>query len=369
MSPSNIENKIVQYGLSEVYSASSPVVDIVFVHGLNGHPYKTWATTKPDVFWPADLLPNALEDQRVRILTYGYDANVGTFTDGASKDKIHNHAEHLAGHLVANRSLRKATERPIIFVCHSLGGLVVKRCLIYCKNVRNIKIEKLRSIYVSTYGILFLGTPHNGSDLAKWGIMLQSICHAVFPKKVFDSSSQLIKALETNNETLQNINRLFIEIIGRYRIYFFHESKPMDLKGTRDFVVDEDSAAPVIEGVERMGIERDHSHMCKFESENAPGYTIVAEAVQRYSEDAGRLIETRWSEERRIRDLERRQAGLEVLGDSMSSELFNTGHLAITPANQASGHTSLGGHLKSLPEPFSNVEYEVEEVLDRPKMV
>ena len=79
---------------------------IIFVHGLNGHPYHTWATHKPsETFWPTDLLPQVLE--RVRILTYGYDANVGAFTDGASKDKIHNHAEHLAGRLVANRSVRE----------------------------------------------------------------------------------------------------------------------------------------------------------------------------------------------------------------------------------------------------------------------
>jgi hypothetical protein len=96
---------IQQYGLTEVYSATNPLVDIVFVHGLNGHPHNTWSTTKPDVFWPADLLPAALEDQRPRILTYGYDANVTAFTDGVSKDKIHNHAEHLASRLVANRSV------------------------------------------------------------------------------------------------------------------------------------------------------------------------------------------------------------------------------------------------------------------------
>ena len=76
------------------------------VHGLNGHPYNTWATATPDVFWPTDLLPQALEEEQVRILTYGYDANVSAFTDGTSKDKIHNHAEHLAAQLAANRGVR-----------------------------------------------------------------------------------------------------------------------------------------------------------------------------------------------------------------------------------------------------------------------
>lgn len=99
----------------------------------------------------------------------------------------------------------------------------------------------------------------------------------------------------------------------------------MDLKGTRDFVVDEDSAAPVIEGVERMGIERDHTHMCKFEDESAPGYDVVAEAIQRYTEEASPTILKRWIEEKRIREVERREAAEEILGGmSLPSSLPQT---------------------------------------------
>jgi hypothetical protein len=189
-------------------------------------------------------------------------------------------------------------------VCHSLGGLVVKRALIYCRSQSDKKLAHLRSVYVSTYGILFLGTPHNGSDIAKWGTMLESICSTVLPKKFFDSSPQLVESLKTNNETLQNINRLFVDFIERFHIYFFHEAKPTDLKGTRKFIVDEDSAAPTISGVERMGIEADHSHMCKFESENSPGYESVYDAIDRYSREAPSTVQHRWAEEKEIRKLE-----------------------------------------------------------------
>lgn len=366
MSNVPLSERVVQFGLTKVWSPPEPLVDIVFVHGLNGHPYNTWSTHNPEIFWPTDLLPAALEDQRCRILTYGYDAQVTAFTDGASKDKIHNHAEHLASRLVANRSLKKALERPIIFVCHSLGGLVVKRCLIHSKNVRHAHTERQRSIFVSTYGVLFLGTPHNGSDIAKWGSLLERISHAVLPKKFMDSQPQLVKALKTDNETLLNINRLFIEIIGRFHIYFFHESKPMDFKGTRMMIVEEGSAAPVIEGVERMGIERDHSHMCKFETDNAPGYEVVAEALQRYAQDAPSLISTRWEEERRIRDLEKREAARELLRDSGSA--FN-----LTPQSesaQASQANSVGNSMGAAPPPkalesrHSPHPYEVEEFED-----
>ncbi|KAL1853436.1 hypothetical protein Plec18170_005433 [Paecilomyces lecythidis] len=324
--------QIKQIGVTEVYRSQreKPLVDIVFVHGLNGHPKDTWTSRNTDVFWPGDLLPEILEPYRVRILTYGYNANVTAFTEGTSKDRIHHHAETLGADLSANRNLRGASENPIIFVCHSLGGLIVKRALIYCRSVANEKLEHLRSIYVSTYGILFLGTPHEGSDIAKWGLLLQNICSAVLPKKFMDSSPQLIKALKSDSETLQNISRLFVDIQPRFRIYFFHETRPTDLKGTRELIVDERSAAPNFEGVERMGIEADHSHMCKFDDEDAPGYEAVADALIRYARDAPAFIANRWVQEKREAMLARK---------ARADEIYNGGRdVAFTGSMPDIGH-------------------------------
>ncbi|KAJ0426152.1 hypothetical protein BJY00DRAFT_323622 [Aspergillus carlsbadensis] len=313
----DLASRIKLFGLTLVYESSSPpLVDIVFVHGLNGHPHRTWTSTRTGAFWPVDLLPEVLEQSRVRILTYGYNANVTSFTDGASKDRILNHSETLAAQLAANRTIKHCSERPIIFVCHSLGGLVVKRALIYSRSLTNEKVEHLRSIYVSTYGILFLGTPHNGSEVAKWGLLLQNICAAVMPRKFMESSPQLVKALKTNNETLQNINSLFTDMIPRFHVYFFHETLSTDVKGTREVIVDESSAAPYADGVERMGIEATHSHMCKFDDENAPGYETVAEALLRYSRDAPATIQERWREEEKTRMIIRTQKAREIFGDA-----------------------------------------------------
>lgn len=293
---------------------------IVFVHGLNGDRIATWTNKDNGVCWPADLLPQFLDPIGVRVMTYGYNANVAAFTDGSvSRDKIHHHAETLASSLVANRSLRGCAERPIIWVCHSLGGLVVKRLLVLCRNTTNEKIEHLRTLYVSTYGILFLGTPHNGSDIAKWGLLLQKICNAVLPKSILESSPHLVNALKTNNETLQNINALFADMMGRFHVYFFHETQSTNLKGSRDIIVDETSAAPYIEGTERMGIEADHSNMCKFADENAPGFEAVAEALVRYSKDASAVIAERWVEERKARFAERMAKANEIYSSECPS--------------------------------------------------
>ncbi|KAL8844442.1 MAG: hypothetical protein Q9176_001352 [Flavoplaca citrina] len=327
-----------RFGLTEVYSPTptKPEVDVVFVHGLNGDPHNTWTSENTKIFWPAQILPPILEDEKARVLVYGYDADVTSFTDGASRDKIHNHAEHLIAELVANRRIRKASERPIIWIAHSLGGLVVKRALIYSAEIRGIKTEHLRSIFVSTYGILFLGTPHHGSDVAQWGNRLEWICSVMLPKKVMDSQPQLIDALKTNNETLQNIDRQFIQILNRFHIYFFHEGKPTNLKGTLKFIVDETSASPTVQDVERAVIQADHSHMCKFENQSAPGFDLVVDGIQRYAEEAPARIKRNWDVENQERTTAKQAEAAELYSGNSSSSL------AVSNPNLAFGNGSLG---------------------------
>lgn len=263
--------------------------------------------------------------------------------------------------------IKNCSERPIIFVCHSLGGLVVKRALIYSRSLTNEKVEHLRSIYVSTYGILFLGTPHNGSEVAKWGLLLQNICSAVLPRKFMDSSPHLVRALKTNNETLQNINSLFTDMIPRFHIGFFHETLPTDVKGTKELIVDESSAAPFADGVERMGIEADHSHMCKFDDETSPGYETVAVAILRYARDAPATIQERWREEDKTRMIIKTQKAREIFGDIAAP----TGG-----SDRQGGDRSLGGQAPSdvhtgttLQSPgtarsITMREHEIEEPMD-----
>jgi len=257
---------INRYGLTEINcSYTGANVDIVFVHGLYGHPKGTWTSGRyglGGVFWPSQLLPPMVEEEEARILVYGYNADVSSFTDGFSGDKIHNHAEHLIAELCANRRIKRAAERPIVFVAHSLGGLVLKRALIYSSEVRGNYTEHLRSIHVSTYGILFLGTPHLGTDPAKWGLPLERLWNATirsildeYSDDYFNLLSQMFDASKISCETLQNIDRQFIQLIHRYHVYFFHEGEPTEINGEHCYIVGGESAAPVIQDVERACIQ------------------------------------------------------------------------------------------------------------------
>ena len=76
--------------------------------------------------------------------------------------------------------------------------------------------------------------------------------------------------------------------------------------------MDETSAAPSLPDVERAGIQADHSHMCKFDSDTAPGFEKVTEVIQRYAEDSPDIIKSRWKSEREERTTQRIQKAQEI---------------------------------------------------------
>ncbi|KFY52472.1 hypothetical protein V496_08418, partial [Pseudogymnoascus sp. VKM F-4515 (FW-2607)] len=308
-------DQIKRFEVTEVYAHPEATVDIVLVHGLNGHPLNTW-TAKNGVFWPSQLLPVTLRQAKARVLVYGYNADVYTFGSdkGASSDMIHQHAQSLLTGLSMERMSEEKEENAIIWVAHSLGGILVKRALELSNDLTSKSADPSRSIYVSTYSIIFLGTPHLGADAAKWGHILHSLVKTVMPKKIVETEDQLLKTLQNNNETLQNINLHFLDIFQRFEIDMVHEAMRTDLKGTKVFVVDQASASPPLPGVRYYGIEGTHSSMCKFESKNAPGYLNVSTAIKGWANDCTPKIQARWAAERAARRQAKENEAKELLG-------------------------------------------------------
>jgi protein SERAC1 len=72
----------------------------VFVHGLCGHRRNTW--TKDGVCWPEELLSKEPALSHVRILTFGYDANVDP-TGRGSLNSLFEHSISLLNELTQER--------------------------------------------------------------------------------------------------------------------------------------------------------------------------------------------------------------------------------------------------------------------------
>lgn len=113
------------------------------------------------------------------------------------------------------------------------------------------------------------------------------------PKKALQTDSSLLRALEEDSEVLQNITDQFAPLLHRFRIFYFWEQERTDLKYTQDYIVDEASAAPILDDTERSGIAADHRGMCRFEGKDSPGFRTVMAALKRYCHDAPEVIQSR----------------------------------------------------------------------------
>lgn len=112
------------------------------------------------VFWPYHLLKETVAD--ARILTYGYDTKIRhSAMSPISQNTVGDHGWNLLCDIVDMR--REHATRPLIFVAHSLGGLLVKAALKRARDEERGKPSH-HQILLSTRAVLFFATPHRGAN-------------------------------------------------------------------------------------------------------------------------------------------------------------------------------------------------------------
>lgn len=192
------------YGIQVLYDGGTEAcVDIVFVHGLTGNAYNTWLHKETGVHWPSDILKQDLTD--ARILSFGYDADILHFWNPVSNSRLSNHAEKLVGDLVREREGTNTETRKILFVAHSLGGLVTESAL---SHSRHAPEKHLRQVERWTVGIAFLGVPHYGADLASWGKLGTRMVDLLN-----SANKDIVDVLEPGSEILREVERGFHSIL------------------------------------------------------------------------------------------------------------------------------------------------------------
>lgn len=112
----------------EVISRSSKPQTIP-APGVEASPAQTGQSSK--VFWPQDLLPKDVSS--CRIYTWGYNVDVRYLRGYRSTATILDHSRTLVSDLAQVRRMKEEQDRPLIFVVHSLGGVVVKK--VCCPNL------------------------------------------------------------------------------------------------------------------------------------------------------------------------------------------------------------------------------------------
>ena len=118
-------------------------LNIIFIHGINGHPYETWGFNSHKDFskFIKDYLKIRTDKyQYVSIHTYGYNSKSKNNIDIVSKE--------------FKSTLQGIKDHDTIIVAHSLGGIITKNTL------NNIMLDQSDSSPTSIQGVLFFGTPH-----------------------------------------------------------------------------------------------------------------------------------------------------------------------------------------------------------------
>lgn len=113
--------------------------------------------------------------------------------------------------------------RPIIFICHSLGGLVVKEALITSDHYRaHGRHAALGGIYSNTIGVIFMGTPHRGSAKASYGEVAASIARLAFRQP----NKPLLQTLKVDSHLLEKQRDDFTTVSNDLAIVCIREELP-----------------------------------------------------------------------------------------------------------------------------------------------
>lgn len=237
---------------------------MVIIHGLQGHPLKTWLYTTPsgpgtktshkssrlsiarlfgrkkatskqlvgepttalsissidstnklEIYWPTDLLP--VQCPQARIMVWGYDTMVTRGpAQAANKSGIFTHGQNLLYALDRQRDFRK----PIIFVAHSLGGILVKEMISYADASKE---DVFLDIIQDISAVVFLGTPHRGSGAAQVGEVARRVASILR----IDTSPAILDSLGLRNDDLVRSQQAFARIWDerRFGVKTFQESK------------------------------------------------------------------------------------------------------------------------------------------------
>ncbi|PVF91601.1 hypothetical protein CPB86DRAFT_688035, partial [Serendipita vermifera] len=158
-----------------------------------------------------------------------------------------------------------------------------------------------RYIKVSTYGILFFGTPHSGAnnvELAQWMGKLLSVYTF--------TDDTILKDLNRDSTELQSIQTFYLGASGRIKSIFFYEVLPTPLmKGVAELIVPRGLA--IIEGdrnAKVVGLHGDHCEIVKFQEGDNNDYRKVVGHLSDLVGEAPGEVAKNWSREKHHRSID-----------------------------------------------------------------
>lgn len=211
--------------------------DVIFVHGLGGDSHGTW--TNGAFYWP-NALAKAHPD--IGVWALNYDSSVSDWFGQTMP------IEDRSKNLLVKLRAEGIGEYRIVFVCHSLGGIVVKQMLNHGDTLNNSDFHAISS---NTRGVVFLGTPNSGADIASALDRLAPIFRTNITQEQLRRNAPILRNL--NDWYRENSEKLELENLAFFENWAVCGSP----------IVDAASANPGITGVTPVACDADHFGICK----------------------------------------------------------------------------------------------------------
>ena len=170
---------------------------------------------------------------------------------------------------LASLRTKDEKQKPLIFVAHSLGGLIVKDLL-------SLSIQKDSKIVQATIGIAFLGTPHRGSRVASLGKIAFELSRLLFQ----NPNIKALRVLERNSEILERISSSFEHVLTSNPLHVHSFREELETNGV--LVVDASSSTLNCQNEARSSIHADHRNMVRFSSASDVNFQRVSAVLRRW---------------------------------------------------------------------------------------
>ena len=245
--------------------------DVVFVHGLGGDAHETWRYGKDDSSsWP-HWLGEDFPEIGVWSLDYASSPTrwISRLVNFVSKKAGHTMAlPDRAEEVLALLVQKGLGQRPLMFICHSMGGLLVKQLLRKANDKKDNSSPQ--KVVHQTKAVLFLATPHMGSLLASLVDMLRGIF----------GSTESIKELRKDDSHLRDLHdwyRNHAQSHGIETVTYF-ETKPV--KGILSIVNPSSAHSGV--GCDPIPLDEDHISISRPRDREAQVYCAAQNLLQKH---------------------------------------------------------------------------------------
>uniref|UniRef100_A0A8D8GS30 Protein SERAC1 n=1 Tax=Culex pipiens TaxID=7175 RepID=A0A8D8GS30_CULPI len=151
--------------------------------------------------WPMEWLPKDFPN--VRVIGLNYNSSLSEWSaSGCPCEKYDGKLEKRAGEFLKKLARSNVgQDRPVVWVGHSMGGLLIKSIMVQAAQSED---PAIRRIAENSHAVMFLGTPHRGSAIAK---LKQHTSALVWP-------SVEVRELEENSTQLLHLNKTFLKAIA-----------------------------------------------------------------------------------------------------------------------------------------------------------